>query len=148
MKLAERIAADLKHAMKARDTARVSALRMLRTALLNREKSGTGEAEEGELFGIVRSLIKQRKEAVQSFREAGRLEDAEREEADIPIFEAYLPAGPNAAQMAQWVTQAIDQTGATTPREMGKVMGILKKLAEPGTDMGQLAALVKARLAS
>ena len=148
MDLRQQLADDIKAAMKARAAERLSALRMLRSAVLNKDKAGAEPATDAELIAVIRSLIKQRRDSETAFREAGRVETADKEAAEAAMLQAYLPAAPSEADMAAWVTAAIAESGATSPKEMGKVMGRLKAKASEGADMGQLSALVKKRLMS
>jgi hypothetical protein len=101
---------------------------------------------EEELYGVVRSLIKQRHDSATAFRQGGRPELADKETREVAVLESFLPAAPNAQTLSLWVEEAIRTSGATTPRDMGKVMNLLKIRAAGQADMGQLSALVKARL--
>jgi len=120
--LIERITEDLTAAMKARDAARTSVLRMAKAALKNREIDKKAPLDEGETQQVIRSLVKQREDSVAQFRQAGRLELVEKEEAEIAVLRSYLPAEATEAEISAAVEQAIAETGATTPKDLGKAM--------------------------
>lgn len=153
MDLRERINADLKEAMKAREADRLSTLRLINAAFKDREIAARGASGEGEglgeadLMAILGKMIKQRQDSARAYEEGGRLELAEKELNEIKVIEAYLPR-----QMAPGeVTAAIDATiaaiGATGIRDMGRVMAELKARHTGQMDFGAVGPMVKARLA-
>ncbi|MBF0176481.1 MAG: GatB/YqeY domain-containing protein [Magnetococcales bacterium] len=146
MDLRQRITQDLKEAMKAQDAERLSAIRMLRAALLNLDKSGQTDTGEAAMYGVIRTLIKQRRESVAAFRQAGREEQAEREEREASLLESYLPQMMAADDLAALVKQVISASGANSPKDMGRVMKILKDRVAGRADLGQISALVKTAL--
>lgn len=146
MSLRQRISDELKTAMKARDEARASALRMLRAAILNKDKAGQGEADEAAILQIVAGLIKQRHESATAFRQGGREEMAFKEEGEARILESFLPAQLPEGEVLAAVERAIADAGATSIKEMGKVMAILKGELTGRADLGKVSALVKGRL--
>lgn len=140
----------MKLALKARDTARLGVLRMGLAALKQREidsgnrESGLDEAEE---LGVIERLIKQRREAADQFRAAGREDSAAAEEAEAKILAEYLPEPVDAATLDAEIKDAIREIGASSRRDMGKVMGILKARLAGRADMGEISRRVRDQLA-
>lgn len=149
MGLKETITADMTSAMKAKNADRTSALRMVRAAILNREKDGGGTAiTDDDVLKILNSLVKQRKDSIEQFTKAGRTDLADKEQNELAVIEAYLPQGASTEELEQAVTAAIASTGATSMREMGAVMKAAQtNLAGKSVDGKALSELVKAKLA-
>lgn len=146
MSLTEQIQRDTKEAMKSRDKARANALRMLSSALKNAELETGEPLQEEEQQAVLRRQLKQREESAESFRKAGRMEQADRESAEAEIVRGYLPEPPSQEQLEQIVDQAIEETGAEGMKDMGNVMGRAMVLAEGKAEGRQLSALVRNRL--
>jgi len=147
MPLLERIQKDMAQAMKARDEARLSALRMMKTALKKHEVDTAKPLDERAELQILASLVKQRKEAAEAFRKGGRPELAEKEEADLPLIESYLPAAATAEELEAAVAAAFEETGAASAKQMGLVMKAAQaRLAGKRVDGKALSDLVRARL--
>ena len=147
MKLIEKIQADMTAAMKARDEFRLSVLRMVKTALKNKEIEKIRPLEPAEEFGVLQTLVKQRHESVEQFTKGGRAELAEKEKREIPIIEAYLPTGATAEEMDAAIAAAIAETGANTPKQMGAVIKAARAKLEGKTIDGKaLSDRVKAKL--
>lgn len=146
MSLTEQIQRDTKEAMKSRDKARANALRMLSSALKNAELETGEPLQEEEQQAVLRRQLKQREESAESFRKAGRMEQADRESAEAEIVRRYLPEPPSQEQLEQIVDQAIEETGAEGMKDMGNVMGRAMVLAEGKAEGRQLSALVRNRL--
>lgn len=147
--LADQLPEDLKAAMKARDSDRLTVLRALKTALTNAaiEKGGMGtELEPNEALNVVRKQIKQRQDSLEQFTKAGRDELAAREAAEIGILEGYLPAPLGADEIAALVEEVIAETGASTRADMGKVMKILQERSGGRADGKALSGEVAKRL--
>ncbi len=128
MTLPERIDADLKEAMRAREAEKLGVLRMLKSAMKNAaiEKGGaTAQLDEAEAIQVVRKQVKQRQDSVESFEKGGRPELAAKEKAEITILEHYLPAAMSAEALAEIVRQTIAEVGATSKAQMGAVMKAL-----------------------
>lgn len=123
MPLAEQINADLKTAMKARDAERVATLRLVRAAFLEFEKSGAGALTDEKALAILQKQAKQRRESIAQFEEAGREDLAAKERAELAIIEGYLPKQLSDAEIAARVSTIVEETGATSMADMGKVMG-------------------------
>lgn len=147
MALIERIRQDLTAAMKARDEARLSALRMILAALKKHQVDSMKPLDEAAELQVLNSLVKQRREAAELFRKGGRPELAEKEEAELRLIESYLPAAPTEEEMEAAVTAAIAETGAASMKQMGAVMKAAQaKLAGKRVDGRLLSEKVKARL--
>jgi uncharacterized protein YqeY len=141
-----RIKDDTKTAMKGRDRTRVGALRMLDAALQNAEIEAGRPLTEQEEQTILRRQLKQRDESAEAFRKAGREEQAASESAEAEIVRAYLPQPLSPAELDEIVETAINETGATSMRDMGNVMGRAMELSEGRAEGRQLSALVRNRL--
>jgi uncharacterized protein len=122
MNLSERITADLTGAMKAQDAARTSVLRMAKSALKNKEIDKKAPLDEGEAARVLQGMVKQREDSVEQFQKAGRLELAQKEAAEIRVLKTYLPEEASDANLAAAVEKAVAETGASSPKDMGKVM--------------------------
>jgi uncharacterized protein YqeY len=147
MSLKDAITADMTAAMKAKDAERTSALRMVRAAILTREKDGGSDITDDDVLKILNSLVKQRKDSIDQFTKAGRNDLAEKEQSELVVIEAYLPQGATAEEMEKAVADAIASTGATTMREMGVVMKAAQaNLAGKSADGKALSELVKSKL--
>lgn len=144
----EQVKSDLTAAMKAGDRSRVDALRLVLSALQKAEKSvPAGEFSEADAEAVLRRERKQRLEAAESYRAAGRDDRAAAELADVPVIEAYLPAALSDDELAALVDEAVKETGAASIRDMGRVMGLVTARGEGRVDGAAAAALVRARLA-
>jgi uncharacterized protein YqeY len=147
MSLKTRIGEDMKTAMRARDTARLGTIRLLLAAIKQREVDERLELDDAAVSGVVEKLIKQRKDSITQFRAAGRDDLVAAEEAELAVLQAYLPEQLSPSEIEAAVAAAVAETGATSPKDMGKVMGILKLRLAGRADMGQVSALIKTRLA-
>ena len=146
MSLTGKIQQDMKSAMKERDRARVSALRMLNAALKNGEIEAGRPLTEEEEQVILRRQLKQREESAEAFRRAGREERAASEAAEAALVREYLPEPPSAEELEGIVDRAVRETGATGMKDMGAVMGRAMELSEGRAEGRELAALVRNRL--
>jgi uncharacterized protein YqeY len=149
----EQIYAALKEAMKAKDTARLSTLRLVTAAIKDREISARGSDElifvsDADITSILGKMVKQRKESAKAYEEGGRLELAEKEMREITIIEDYLPRQLDAEETAAAVQDAILKTGAEGIRDMGKVMAVLKSAYTGQMDFGSVGPTVKDQLNS
>jgi uncharacterized protein len=146
--LVEQVSAGIADAMKKHDAVRLSTLRMLKAALMNREIERGHTLDDGESLQVVASLVKQRKDSIEQFTQGGRLELAEKERAEIHILETYLPAAAEPAVVEQAVSDAIQETGATSPKDIGRVMkAVLARLAGQTVDGKSVNELVRRKLA-
>jgi uncharacterized protein YqeY len=122
MAIVEQLTQDLTAAMKAKDALRTSALRMAKSALKNKEIDKKAPLDEAEAAKVIQGLVKQREDSAQQFRQAGRGELADKEEAEIAVLKAYLPAEVSEAEITAAVEKAVAETGAASMKDMGKVM--------------------------
>ena len=147
MPIIDQVSAAIVQAMKAHEPVKLGALRLLKTALVNRSVEKGRPLEEAEERQVVTTLVKQRRDSAEQFAQANRPELAERETAEIPILEAYLPAKADAAAIQQAVDRAIAETGATSPKDVGRVMkAAMAQLAGQTVDGRTVSELVRARL--
>lgn len=146
MSVTEKIQQDTRAAMKQRDRPRLAALRMLGAALKNAEIEAGKPLEEGEEHTILRRQLKQREESAEAFRRAGREEQATAESAEAEVIRSYLPQPLSQEELERVVETAIEETGATTMRDMGKAMGRATQLSGGRAEGRELSALVKQRL--
>jgi uncharacterized protein YqeY len=146
--LTVQLTAAIAEAMKARDQVRLQPLRMLKAALMNREVERGRPLTEAEELQVVASLVRQRKDSIEQFRNAGRQDLVDRETAELAVVESYLPPAPDAEDLAGVIEAVIAETGANSPREMGKVMkGVMARLAGAPVDGKAVSELVRKRLA-
>ncbi len=137
---------DMKTAMKAHETARLSALRLLLAAIKQREVDDRAEATDELVTGVISKLIKQRHDSVKQYHDAGRDDLAQKEQFEIDVLSVYLPKQMSDEEIAAVVKDAIAQTGAVGMAGMGKVMGVVKAKCTGKADMGRVSAIVKAQL--
>lgn len=145
--LKERITEDMKAAMRARETDRLGAIRMLTAAIKQKEVDERVELDDAGVVSIVDKLLKQRKDSIDAFQKAGRQDLADKEQAEVVVLQAYLPARLSADEVAAEVKAIVAELGAKGPGDMGKVMGAVKQRLAGKADMGQVSAAVKAALA-
>ena len=153
MELRERINAALKQAMKDKAAERLSTLRLINAAIKDRDIAARGEGKEdgvgnAEVLAILGKMVKQRQESARTYEEAGRLDLAERESAEIVVIEEFLPRQLSEDEIAAALDAAITATGASSIRDMGKVMGELKGKYTGQMDFGAVGPLVKDRLSA
>ncbi len=147
MSLKERIVKDMTAAMKERDAARTSTLRMVKAALQNREIEKGGALSDEELVKALQSLVKQRRDSVEQYAKAGREDLAAKERAEIGVIEEYLPRAATREEIEEAVAAAIAETGASSMKEMGAVMKAAQaRLAGKSADGRAVSEIVKARL--
>lgn len=148
MSLKDQIIANMTAAMKAKDAARTSTLRMLKAAIVNREIEKGGELDDEELSKLLRSQLKQRRDSVEQYQKGGRQDLAEKETAEITVIEGYLPQAASTEEVEQAVAAAIAETGATSMKEMGAVMkAVMVLLAGKNPDGRTVSETVKKKLA-
>ncbi len=147
MALMDRITGDIAAAMRARDQARLAPLRMAKAALMNREVEKGRTLEEAEAQQVIASLIKQRRDSIEQFRNGGREDLASKESAEIGTLEAYLPPPLDPAEIDAAVDAAIAETAAASPKDMGRVMkAAMARLAGRGVDGKAVNELVRRKL--
>ena len=146
MSLKDDITADMKEALKAKDSARLGSIRLLQAAIQRKEVDERIELDDVQVLAVVEKLIKQSRDAIKQFSDAGRQELAEKESADVAVWEKYLPEQLGDEEIDVLVAEALKQTGAESMKDMGKVMGVLKPKLQGKADMGQVSAKIKAAL--
>jgi uncharacterized protein len=147
MTFLDRINQDITAAMKAKDADRLSTLRMVKTALKNREIDKMAALTDDEAIKVLQSLVKQRRDSIEQYKQGGRPELAEKEAAEIKVIETYLPAALDEAALAKIVEETITEQGATSAKELGQVMKtVMAKLAGQTVDGKVVNQLVRAKL--
>jgi uncharacterized protein YqeY len=147
MNLKNKITDDMKAAMRAKETARLGTVRLLLAAMKQKEVDERIELQDSDVLQIIEKMVKQRRESIAQYEKAARQDLADVEKAEIAVLQAYLPQQLSDAEVAEAVAAAIQETGAAGPKDMGKVMGLLKSKLAGRTDMGKLSGLVKSKLA-
>lgn len=133
--LIDEVSASIADAMRKKDPARLSALRMLKAALMNREVEKARKLDDGEARQVVSSLVKQRRDSIEQFAKGGRQDLVAKETAELAILESYLPPAADAAAIERAVAEAIAETGAASPKDLGRVMKVaMAKLAGQNAD--------------
>jgi len=147
MTLKARINDDVKTAMRGGDARRRDALRLLLSALKQREVDERKELADADVVAVMEKMIKQRRESIVQFEKGGRQDLAQNEQFEVEIFQAYMPQALSGAEIETAIAEAIAAAGAKAPSDMGKVMGILKGKLAGRADMSKVSGLVKAKLA-
>ncbi len=147
MSLKAQITEDMKTAMRAKDTARLGAIRLLLAAIKQREVDERIELDDTQIIAVIDKMLKQRRDSITQFEAAGRQELADIEKFEIGILQAYMPQAASAGEIDSLIIQAITSTGATGIKDMGKVMAILKTQLAGRADMAQVSTHIKAKLA-
>jgi uncharacterized protein YqeY len=146
MTLKDKITEDMKAAMRAKETARLSTVRLLLAAMKQKEVDERLALTDADVLSIIEKMLKQRRESIAQYEKAGRNDLADAEKAEIAVLSAYLPQQLSEAEVAKEIEAAIAASGAAGPKDMGKVMGLLKPKLAGRTDMGKLSGLVKSKL--
>jgi len=147
MSLKERITEDMKAAMRAKDSQRLGAIRLLQAAMKQKEVDERVTLDDAAIVGILDKLIKQRKDSIDAFAKAARQDLVDKESAEMAVLQAYLPARLSAQEIAAEVQAIVAELGASGPADMGKVMGAAKQRLTGKADMGAVSQAVKAALA-
>ena len=149
MTIQEKIQTQMADAMRNKDPLRLSVLRMMKTAVKNKEVEKMKPLDENEVFAVLNTLVNQRRDSIDQFRKGGREELAQKEEAEIGIIQEYLPAAASEEDIQQAIAQAIRETGAATMKDLGKVMkAALALLAGKGADGARVSQMVKEKLSA
>jgi uncharacterized protein len=149
MALTDTINDHITAAMKAKDVVRLSTLRMLKTAMVNKSVERSRDLEDAEVLQIISSLVKQRRDSAEQFSKAGRADLVEKETAEIAVLDAYLPPAATAAEIEAAVAAAVAETGATSVKDMGTVMkAVMPKLAGKNADGRTISESVRRALAT
>ena len=146
MPLRERLNDEIKAAMKAREQEKLNALRLMLSAVKQREVDERITLDDAGVIAVVEKMIKQRKDSISQYEKAARQDLADKEKFEIGVIEAYLPQQLGQDEIDTIVADAIQSTGAKSPADMGKVMGVVKAKAAGKADMGAVGARIKAKL--
>jgi len=145
--LEKRITEDMKNAMRSGDKTALSAIRMLKSALKDRQIELRRDLDEQEVIAVIGKQVKQRREAAEKYAEVGRADLQAGELREVEIYTAYLPEPLTESEVANMLEEALQETGASSPKDMGQVMTAMRSKTQGRADMKQVSALVKARLA-
>jgi len=147
MTLTDKVNGEIAAAMKSKDQVRLSSLRMLKAAIMNKGVEKKKDLDDAEVLQVVASLVKQRRDSIEQFAGAGRQDLVDKETGELKVLEEYLPPAASAEDIAAAVAAAVAETGATTPKDMGKVMkAVMAKLMGLTVDGRTVSELVKTRL--
>lgn len=147
MSLKDRIQDDLKQAMRDRNQPRVDSIRLLTAAIKQREVDERVTLDETQILAVIDKLVKRSRESIEQYEKGDRPDLAAKEQADIAVWQSYLPEQLTQAEIDQLIAEAISAAGAASIKDMGKVMGILKPKLQGRADVAQVSARIKARLA-
>ena len=145
-KLKQLITDDMELAMKAQDKPALKAIRMILGAIKQKEIDERIELDDNQVMAVIQKMVKQRKDSISQFSDAGRTDLVEVEEAELSIINNYMPKQLSEAEIEAAVVKAISDTGADSMKDMGKLMGILKGQLDGKADMGQVSQLIKSKL--
>ena len=146
MSLREKITEDMKLAMKARETEKLGAIRLLQASLKQKEVDERVTLTDDMVLAIIEKMLKQRKDSIEQYTAGNRLDLVAKEQFEVGVLSAYMPAQLSDADVALILDKVIVETGATSPKDMGKVMNALRPKVAGRADMGKLSAIVKAKL--
>ena len=147
MLLRDKVNGDITAAMKSKNTARLSALRMLKAAIMNKDIEKSHDLDDAEVLQVVSSLVKQRRDSIEQFSKAGRADLVDKETGEITVLEGYMPPAASAEEIDAAVAAAIAETGASSPKDIGKVMkAVMPRLAGKSADGRAVNEAVRKRL--
>ncbi|HEY6281612.1 MAG TPA: GatB/YqeY domain-containing protein [Burkholderiales bacterium] len=146
MSLKDRITEDMKAALRAKDSARLSAIRLLLAAIQQREVDERITLGDAEVVSVIEKMLKQRRDSIQQFEAAGRQDLADKEKFEVTVLQAYMPKALSEAEVEATVMEAIGVSGAKSMQDMGKVMSLLKPKLAGRADMAKVSTLVKSKL--
>ncbi|MEO8383807.1 MAG: GatB/YqeY domain-containing protein [Betaproteobacteria bacterium] len=146
MTLREKISEDMKTAMKARDTEKLGAIRLLQAALKQKEVDERIVLSDDTVLAIIEKMLKQRKDSIEQFTAGNRLDLVAKEQFEVEVLSAYMPAQLTEEEITQILNGVIAETGATSAKDMGKVMNALRPKVAGRADMGKLSAIIKSKL--
>ncbi|MBI5890202.1 MAG: GatB/YqeY domain-containing protein [Nitrosomonadales bacterium] len=146
MSLKQQITEDMKAAMRAKETARLGAIRLLLAAMKQREVDERIELTDADVVNIIEKMLKQRRDSITQYKAANRQDLVDVEEFEVTVLQAYMPQQLSEAEIASAIADAIKATGAAGPQDMGKVMGVVKPKLAGRADMGKVSGLIKAQL--
>jgi uncharacterized protein len=144
--LKQQITEDMKTAMRAKETARLGAIRLLLAAMKQREVDERIELTDADVVAIIEKMLKQRRDSISQYKAANRQDLVDVEEFEVTVLQGYMPQQLSEAEIASAIAEAIAATGAAGPQDMGKVMGVVKPKLAGRADMGKVSGLIKAQL--
>lgn len=144
--LKEQIQSDMKDAMRAKEKERLGVIRLILAAIKQREVDERIELSDDDVFAVLNKMVKQRRDSISQYESAGRDDLAQVEKFELELIQTYLPAALSDDELEQLIRDAISETNASGPQDMGKVMGIIKSKAQGRCDMGAVSGKVKAQL--
>jgi len=144
--LTQRLTADMKTAMRSKDAHRLGVIRLIRAAIKQREIDERIELDDNQVLAILDKMNKQRRDSIEQYTKGNRLDLAEIERAEIEVIKAYLPPALNEAELETMISDAITTSGASSAKDMGKVIGLLKGKLQGRADMGAVSGQIKAKL--
>lgn len=146
MSLKAQISEDMKNAMRAKDSARLGAIRLLQAAIKQREVDERIELDDAAVITVIEKMLKQRRDSIAAYESANRIDLADVEKFEVTVLQTYMPKQLTDDEVNQIITQVIADTGATGAKDMGKVVSLVKPLVAGVADMGKVSGLIKARL--
>ncbi|MDO8962505.1 MAG: GatB/YqeY domain-containing protein [Methylophilus sp.] len=146
MSLKSQISEDMKNAMRAKDTVRLGAIRLLQAAIKQREVDERIELDDAAVIAVIEKMLKQRRDSIAAFESANRTDLADIEKFEVTVLQTYMPKQLTDDEVNQIITQVINDTGATGAKDMGKVVSLVRPLVAGVADMGKVSGLIKARL--
>jgi len=148
MSLKAQLTDDMKTAMKSGDKERLGVIRLVNAAIKQREVDERIQLDDAQVLSVLEKMLKQRRDSVSQFQAAGRTDLADKETFEIGVIQSYMPAQLSAAEVDAIIVATIAEAGATGPKDMGKVMGLVRPKVAGKTDMGKLSEIIKAKLAA
>lgn len=146
MSLKAQISEDMKNAMRAKDSARLGTIRLLLSAMKQREVDERIELTDADVIAVIEKMLKQRRDSIAAYESANRADLADVEKAEVAVLQTYMPAQLSDEAINQIINQVIADTGAQGAKDMGKVVGLVKPLVAGVADMGKVSGMIKARL--
>ena len=146
MTLKERITEDMKIAMKARETERLGAIRLLLSSIKQKEVDERIQLSDPDVVAVIEKMLKQRRDSISQFEAAGRTDLVDKEKFEVGVLQTYMPQALSEAEVAAIIQAAITEIGASGMKDMGKVMGVVKAKVTGRADMGKVSALIKSKL--
>ena len=146
MSLKDRIKDDVKQAMRDKDEARLTTLRMLAAAIQRKEVDERIALDDAQVIAVIDKQLKQARESIEQYEKGGRADLAEKEKREMTVYQVYMPAALSDADLDKLIAESIAATGASSVKDMGKVMGVLKPKVQGRADMGALGAKIKGKL--
>ena len=147
MTLKAQISEDMKTAMRAKDSVRLGAIRLLQSAIKQREVDERIELQDADVITVIEKMLKQRRDSIAAFESANRTDLADIEKFEVGVLQTYMPKQLSDDELNQIISQVIADSGATGAKDMGKVVGLVKPLVAGVADMGKVSGLIKSRLA-